>query len=230
MLSSVLFIWPHTQQIKLTVAEVPELAVCASSSGARPREWKNSLTSCHQAGFLRLLTPVLCPTPQSLLTRKSFYAQRFPLKCQQHSIPSYILSRFKSFINLGSQRKMERLEYGRNLQRREERGQWWLVYLKIPEQLNTLHHLFHTTHYVSSTLAPLCWAHCPSHVWEMSLGSHIPIIYRPASRPWDSGNWLHRGWHVCGCPWNAAVAFTEMNILDIQDGSNHFLSPSSSTE
>lgn len=38
MLSSVLYIWPQTQQIKLTVAELPELAVCASYSGARPRE------------------------------------------------------------------------------------------------------------------------------------------------------------------------------------------------
>lgn len=145
MLSSGPFIWPHTRQIKLTVAEVPELAMCASSSGASPREWKNSLTSCHQAGFLWLLTTVLCPIPQSLLTRKSFYAQRFPLKCQEHSIPSHILSRFKPFINLGSKRKTERLEYGRNSQRREEREQWWLAYLRMPEQSNTLHDLFYDT-------------------------------------------------------------------------------------
>lgn len=150
MLSSVLYIWPQTQQIKLTEAELPELAVCASYSGARPREWKTSLTYCHQAGFLQLLTPVLCPTPQSLLTRISFYAQRFSLKCQQHSTPRHILSRFKSFINLGSKRKMERLKDGRNLQRRWEE-QWWIPYLRTPEQLNTLHDGFHMTHYVSST-------------------------------------------------------------------------------
>lgn len=49
--------------------------------------------------------PILCPTLQPLVTRKSFCVQRFSLKCQQYSTSSCNLRRFKSPLNLNSRGK-----------------------------------------------------------------------------------------------------------------------------